>query len=95
MTDQTTRDLIEEAARRIAKDIIGGKMTATERYKAFQILTGFYKETSPPVEPPKADDASFASVRDRLNALDVATLEGAKNGMKVAGNGAATDELPE
>ena len=67
MTDKSTHDLIDEAARRIANDIIAGEMTANERMKAFATLIDYRKVVA--VEAPEAPPPErFDQMRDRIRA---------------------------
>ena len=83
MTDKSTHDLIDEAARRIANDIIAGEMTANERMKAFQALIDYRKVVTGDAEPePLAE--RFDRMRDRIRA---AGLVGAVDFHQIGTNG--------
>lgn len=70
MTDKTTADLIDEAARKIANDILNDpEMKATERVRSFQVLVDYRKVVNVPVEPEKPPPERFDQMRDRIRAV--------------------------
>jgi hypothetical protein len=72
MTDKSTHDLIDEAARRIATDIIESEeMTANERMKAFATLIDYRKVVASPGDAEKAPVESFDRMRDRIRGIGI------------------------
>jgi hypothetical protein len=67
MTDKTTHELIDEAARRIANDIIAGDLNPNERMKAFQALIDYRKVVTVDAEPEPPSER-FDQMRDRIRA---------------------------
>jgi hypothetical protein len=68
MSDKATHELIDEAARRIAKDIIEGEMTPNERVKAFETLIDYRKVVQAPAQPEKPPQERFDQMRDKIRA---------------------------
>jgi hypothetical protein len=93
MTEKSTHDLIDEAARRIANDIIADpEMSANERVKAFQVLIA-YREIEAPEEPEAPPPERFDQMRDKIRAAglvgavatgDVLAMVGRNNGNEPA-----------
>lgn len=77
MTEQSTHDLIDKAARRMAQDIISGDMTANERVKAFQTLIAYRNAVAEEVEPshPGPSVESFDRMAERIRAVNGAPNE--------------------
>lgn len=77
MTEKSTHDLIDKAARRMAQDIISGDMTANERVKAFQTLIAYRNAIAEEVEAAEPAPAveSFDRMAERIRAVNGAPNE--------------------